>query len=113
MSPRVAGLGSEARLALAPCVGSGRQSRNEGTWALHSRVQISTPGTPGWSRAGTVPWARPHPALPQARSQSPQLLLLVQLLEKALAKFIGADHDGAGRGHLDDAGQEPCKDSVL
>lgn len=55
MSPRVAGPGREARLALAPCAGSGRQSRNEGTWALHGRGRVTTPGTPGWSRAGTVP----------------------------------------------------------
>lgn len=32
-----------------------QQSRNEGTWALHGRGRVTTPGTPGWSRAGTVP----------------------------------------------------------
>lgn len=44
MSPRVAGMGSGAGLALAPCAGSRRQSGNEGTWALRSRVRIPLPG---------------------------------------------------------------------
>lgn len=43
------------RLALAPCVGSRRQSRNEGTWALQGRVRIAAPGTPGWRELALSP----------------------------------------------------------
>lgn len=45
--------------------------------------------------------------------QSPQPPLLVQLLEEGFAELVGADHDGTGGGHLNDTGQEPCKDRAV
>ena len=67
----------------------------EGTWAS--------------SRAGTGP--APWVTVPS--SQPPQPPLLVQLLEEGFAKLVGADHDGTGGCHLDDTGQEACKDSTV
>lgn len=39
-------------------------------------------------------------------SQAAEPLFLVHFLKESLAKFIGADHDGTGGSHLDDARQE-------
>ena len=35
------------------------------------------------------------------------LISEVHLLEEGLSKLVAADHDGAGRGHLDHPGEEP------
>lgn len=66
----------------------------EGTWAS--------------SRAGSgpAPWGT---APSSQHSQPTQLPLLVQLLEEGFAKLVGADHDGTGGCHLNDTGQETCK----
>ena len=43
-----------------------------------------------------------------ARLKPKQSGLLVLLVEEGLPKLIGADHNGTGRGHLDEPGQEAC-----
>lgn len=57
-----------------------------------------TPPRPVPEEAGPTPW-------PLSRAQR---LLQVEPLKEALAQLIGADHDGAGRGGLDDPWEEAC-----
>jgi len=112
MSPAWLGLESGAGLALPPR--SGRQSRHEGAGAAHGRVWVAAPGGLTGSGAGGVPRGPGRiPPCPSARSQPRQPPLLVQLLEEGLAEFVGADHDGAGGCHLNDTGQEACRDSPV
>lgn len=111
MSPSAAGMESGAGLALPPCAGSREAERSTKALGLcTAECGLLLLGCLAGSRVGSVPrgTGRIQP-YPSPSSQPAQPSLLVQLLEKGLAKFVGADHDGAGGCHLNDAGQEACK----
>lgn len=116
MSPSAAADGERGRAGLASVRRQrGGRAQHEGTWAFCTAECGSLfPGCLARSRVGTVPQGTGHiQPCPSPGSQPTQPPLLVQLLEEGLAKFVGADHDGAGGCHLNDAGQEACKDKPV
>lgn len=91
------------------CAGSGEAERSMKALGLcTAECGLLLPGHLTGSRVGSIPRGTSR-IQPCPSSQPAQPPLLVQLLEKGLAKFVGADHDGAGGCHFNDAGQEACK----
>lgn len=99
-------LGMESRAGW-PCTGSTK------ALGLCTATQVRRPPTPHWEQGWQRPQGTSGTSPAQPHSQPSQLPLLVQLLEEGFAKLVCADHDGASRCHLNDAGQEACKDSPV
>lgn len=110
-------LGTESGAGLALPLRTGSREAERSTKALGlctAECGSLLPGRLAGNGGGSVPRGTGHiQPCPSPGSQPTQPPLLVQLLEEGLAEFVGADHDGAGGCHLNDTGQEACKDSPV